>query len=318
MHESESSPRETWIDFGEGRITAAPPPEAILPTVRTIDIPRRFGPAEVPAWIDAWSAAREAPELRLVLPGSARLDPSAIVLLAAGIAWRRTLGLRTWMSSSGGDAFSLLSAIDFNRELGVEPESPASASRPRGASPVAVPLRRIASLAVAREQADATRALLESLAPAVPPSTVRATQFVFEELAANIVQHSEAPETGFGLAIADPDARRIRIAFADAGVGFLASLSSNPEFTGRARDDGEAIRLALDPRVPRRGTGNIGMGLFLLSSLAERVRGNLWIATGSSLLARRAAEDGSRSDSFTPTAGWRGAFLCLDAPVPGW
>lgn len=321
MHGSEENPRETWVAFdpdGTGRISATPLPEAILPSVRTIDIPPRFGPTEVPAWIAAWSSACEAPELRLVLEGSARLEPAAIVLLAAGIARRRALGLRTWMSSTAGDAFAFLASVDFHRELGVEPEAPTFAGRGRATSHVAVPLRRIASLAVAREQADATRALLESLVPAVPPSTVRAAQFVFEELAANIVQHSGASETGFGLAIADPEARRIQIAFADAGVGFLASLSSNPEFAGRARDDGDAIRLALDPRVTRPGTGNIGMGLFLLSSLAERVKGNLWIATGSSLLARRATSDGAHSETFSPTAGWRGAFLCLDAPVPGW
>ncbi len=318
MHRPEDAPREVWIAFDPDRratVGRAPPTDAILPSVRTLDIPVRLGPADVSPWIAAWSAASDAPELRLVLPGTARLEPAAIVLLAAGIARRRTLERKTWISSSGGDAFAFLASVDFHRELGVEPEAAAGS----GASEMkpAVPLRRISNLVVAREQADATRALLESLVPAVPPSTVRAAQFVFEELAANIVQHSGAPETGFGMSIADPKRRRIQIAFADAGVGFLASLSSNPEFAGRARDDADAIRLALDPRVSRRGSGNIGMGLFLLATFAERVKGDLWIATGDALLARRATE-GTPSVTMTPTAGWRGAFLCLDAPVPGW
>jgi len=274
-------------------------------------------------WIAAWGAVAQTPELRLVLPDSATLEPAGIVLLAAGIARRRLSHLSTWMSSGSGaaDAVRVLASVDFHRELGVEPESPAeprvSPDAPGGASR-AIPMRRIANLGIARTQADATRELLESLVPAVPPSTVRAAQFVFEELAANIVQHSEAPETGFGLAIADPAARRIQIAFADAGVGFLASLTSNPEFAGRASDDAEAIRLALDPRVTRGGSGNIGMGLFLLSSLAERVHGDLWIATGGALLARREGNGGGSSETLSPTAGWTGAFLCLDAPVPGW
>ena len=59
------------------------------------------------------------------------------------------------------------------------------------------------------------------------------------------------------------------------------------------------------------------MGLFLLASFAERVKGDLWIATGDAMLARRATE-GARAEAMIPTAGWRGAFLCLDAPVPGW
>ena len=181
-----------------------------------------------------------------------------------------------------------------------------------------MPLRRIASLAVARSQADATRELLARLVPSIPPSTVRAAQFVFEELAANIVQHSGAAQTGFGMASADPTTKRIQIAFADAGIGFLASLTSNPEFAGRVADDAEAIRLALDKRVGRGGTGNIGMGLFLLSTFADRLQGDLWIATGDALLVRRAGEGDRRIETFEKTAGWRGAFLCLDAPVPGW
>lgn len=319
MHGPEKAPREVWIAFdpdGRSTVGASPPVDAILPSVRTLDIPVRFGPDEVPAWLSEWSSAWDAPELRLVLPGTAALEPAAIVLLAAGIARRRSLRLKTWLSSAGGDAFSFLASVDFHRELGVEPEAPLP-GKATSLARSAVPLRRISSLAVAREQSDATRALLESLVPAVPPSTVRAAQFVFEELAANIVQHSGAPETGFGLAIADPNRRRIQIAFADAGIGFLASLSSNPEFAGRVGSDADAIRLALDPRVSRRASGNIGMGLFLLASFAERVKGDLSIATGDALLVRRATE-GSHAETIASTAGWKGAFLCLDAPVPGW
>ena len=319
MHGPEKAPRELWIAFDpDGRSTfeATPPADAILPSVRTLEIPVRFGADEVPGWIADGSSAWDAPELRLVLPGTSRLEPAAIVLLAAVIARRRSLRRKTWISSAGGDAFAFLASVDFHRELGVEPEAPLS-TEATPAARSAVPLRRISNLAVAREQSDATRALLESFVPAVPPSTVRAAQFVFEELAANIVQHSGAPETGFGLAIADPDRRRIQIAFADAGMGFLASLSSNPEFAGRVGSDAEAIRLALDPRVSRRASGNIGMGLFLLAAFAERVKGDLWIATGDALLIRRSS-DGSYAETMASTAGWQGAFLCLDAPVPGW
>jgi hypothetical protein len=60
------------------------------------------------------------------------------------------------------------------------------------------------------------------------------------------------------------------------------------------------------------------MGLFLLSTFADRVQGDLWIATGDALLVRRAGEGGQRIETSEHTAGWRGAFLCLDAPVPGW
>ena len=55
-----------------------------------------------------------------------------------------------------------------------------------------------------------------------------------------------------------------------------------------------------------------------LSTFADRLQGDLWIATGYAMLVRRAGEGGRRIDMFEKTAGWRGAFLCLDAPVPGW
>jgi anti-sigma regulatory factor (Ser/Thr protein kinase) len=154
--------------------------------------------------------------------------------------------------------------------------------------------------------------------PQESSGTIRAAQFVFEELAANIVQHSGAAQTGFGMAAADPVRKRIQIAFADAGIGFLASLGSNPEFSGRIEDDAEAIRLALDRRVSRAASGNIGMGLFLLSTFADRVQGDLSIATGDAMLVRRSGQGGRRVETFERTAGWRGAFLCLEARVPGW
>ncbi|MFN0008962.1 MAG: hypothetical protein ACKVXR_13755 [Planctomycetota bacterium] len=253
--------------------------------------------------------------MALELPPNARLEPGGIVLLAAGLARRQEQGLRSWITAGGGgEAISLLQGLDFLRELGVESKGgPMPAQSPRW-----VALRRLVDLEVARRQANATRELLERFVPAIPASTVRAAEFVFEELAANIVQHSRAPETGFGLAMVDPGTRRIQIAFGDAGIGFLESLRSNPEFEGRLADHAQALRLALDKRVSRAGTGNIGMGLFLLSDLADRLQGDLWIATGDALLVRRTDEEGRRTEKIESTAGWNGAWLCLDAPVPGW
>lgn len=286
----------------------------MLSPVTSIPIPARLTPHETGAWIGTWAKVLEQPDLHLALPADAQLDCAAVVLLAAGIGKRRSLGMRTWMHAEDGRALRFLQDVDFLRELEVDADvEPARAPAGR-----AVPLRRIANLDVARRQADATRALFERVVPSMPPSTIRAAQFVFEELAANVVQHSAAPQTGFGMASADPGTKRVQIAFADAGVGFLESLSSNPEFSGRIADDAEAIRLALDRRVGRAASGNIGMGLFLLSTFADRVQGDLWIATGNAMLVRRSGEGGRRDATYERTAGWRGAFLCLDAPVPGW
>lgn len=74
-------------------------------------------------------------------------------------------------------------------------------------------------------------------------------RFVVQELAANVVQHSGRPETGFGLVQADLASSRLEIAFADAGVGFRESLSRNPELDGRIEDDAQALQIALAPRI---------------------------------------------------------------------
>lgn len=286
----------------------------MLSPVTSIPIPARWTPRETGAWIGTWAKVHEQEDLHLALPANAQLDCAGVVLLAAGIGKRRSLGMRAWMHAEDGRALRFLQDVDFLRELEVDADvGPGAAPAGR-----AVPLRRIANLDVARRQADATRALLERIVPSMPPSTIRAAQFVFEELAANVVQHSGAAQMGFGMAAADPAAKRVQIAFADAGVGFLESLSSNPEFRGRIADDAEAIRIALDRRVGRGGSGNIGMGLFLLSTFADRVQGDLWIATGNAMLVRKSGEGGRRTETYERTAGWRGAFLCLDAPVPGW
>jgi anti-sigma regulatory factor (Ser/Thr protein kinase) len=292
----------------EGRRTG------ILSCMTRIEIPTRFGPEESQGWIRTWSSAQELPGLRVCLPPDARLEPGGIVLLAAGIARRQSRGLKTWIAADGGsEALALLHGVDFFRELGVEVEG----APPPTASPRWVALRRLVDLGVSHRQAQATRELLERFVPPIPASTIRAAEFVFEELAANVVQHSRAAETGFGLAVVDPATRRIQIAFADAGIGFLESLQSNPELEGRVAGHAQALRLALDKRVSRGGTGNIGMGLFLLSTLADRLQGNLSIATGDALLVRR-AEGEARTEEIVRTAGWNGAWLCLDAPVPGW
>jgi anti-sigma regulatory factor (Ser/Thr protein kinase) len=266
-------------------------------------------PDGIASWIETWSKVAEAPELRLVLPEDAYVEPMAIALLAAGISRRRALGMRTWVIPEDGaaDALRLLQSVDFFHELGLETEVAPDAPPTR----TATPLRRIGNLAIARRQAEVTRAFLEKIVPPIPSNTVRAVQFVFEELAANIVQHSGAPQTGFGIVMVDPVTKRIQIAFADAGVGFRASLGANPVLAGRIVDDTEAIRLALDRRASEGNTGAVGMGLLLLSTFAERVQGDLWIASGEAMTVRGV-------DTFEKTAGWRGAFVCLDARVPGW
>ena len=103
--------------------------------------------------------------------------------------------------------------------------------------------------------------------------------------------------------------------FADAGIGFLASLEKNPELAGRMRDDGEAVQLALSKQITRGGRSNLGWGLDLLRSFADRIGAELWIASGNALLHRRDSIPPARANTLQPVVDWRGALVCLEAPL---
>jgi anti-sigma regulatory factor (Ser/Thr protein kinase) len=285
----------------------------MLSRVRSIQVPRSFGPREAPAWFDVWAGCRDEQELRILLPAGAFLAPTGVALLAAGIADRQASKLTTLLRAEEpqGDCVRYLQRIDFFSQLGVEREEDFATRESAGPS---VPLRRIVDLRVARKLADETADFLETqLGGPTWSSLLRAARLVFEELGANVVQHSGRPETGFGVAQAFAGSGRLEIAFADAGIGFLASLGKNPEFTGRLRDDAEAVQLALSKQVTRGGRSNLGWGLDLLGRFVDRIGGELWIASGDALLHRRDAIPPARANTLQPITAWRGAWLCIDA-----
>lgn len=282
-----------------------------------VRIPSQFGASSAAEWFKTWGEVRDEPSLNLFLPGNAFLYPAGIVLLAAGIADRRERGLHTSWSTDlpGGDTFRYLQRADFFSELGVELEEVFERHDPSGRF---VPLRRIRNLATARTVADQTAEVLESKLPDVGPSPMRMARFVLEELGANIVQHSERPETGFGMAQAYSQSRKIEIAFADAGIGFLRSLQRNPELVGRVDNEADALQLALGRALTSRaeGQGNMGIGLHMLVNFSDAVHGDLWVASGDALLHRRTLVGSERSNTIRHTGGWRGSMVCLLARLP--
>ena len=251
---------------------------------RELVLPANLGPSRAADWFRTWAGEARARELRLVLPEPRALGATARVLLASGLAARKQAGLQTELAGAEG-----------SRE-------------------VLAGLRAVGDLRRAREQADERARELERELEGVAPSPLRMVRFVFEELGANVVQHSAAAETGFGYLQALPAAQGLELAFADAGVGFLASLQRNPELAGRIEDEGEALQLALGKGVsgtsaPRR---NMGIGLGLLQDFADRLDGELWIASGAALLRRRTT-GGVRTSTVHVIAPWSGSWICLQA-----
>jgi hypothetical protein len=254
--------------------------------------------------------------LTLVLPREAFLEAAGIVLLASGISARKAAGKKTQLSPEDpqGDALRYLQGIDFFDALGVTLAESFTRQPPDSRF---VPIRRIDDPRAARAAADATGDLLEKQLPTASPSVLRSARFVFEELGVNIVQHSGAPQTGFGIAQAYPEKGRFQIAFADSGVGFRSSLARNAELQGRVADDAIAIQLAVEQGLSGIGgsqRSNMGIGLSLLRELSDLVHGNLWIASGTALWHRHTVA-GRRVSSIQSIDPWDGAWVCLDAPV---
>jgi hypothetical protein len=283
----------------------------MLQPVRALPLPAVFGPRSVAAWLAERAQSATEDGLVLLVRSGTRLEAAGIVLLASEIARRTEAGLSTALEFEPGSEASLgeLADLRFFQELGLpEPQPPAEPER-------CVPLRRIADLGTARQLADRTRDLLEREQPDLAPSPVRAAQFVFEELGANIVQHSGRTSTGFGLARADRERGRLQVAFADAGIGYWRSLASNPEFEARIESHAAAIRLALHRNVTRGGRGNMGLGLHLFAELAQRLRGDAWIASGDALIERSFADPAGPAERSVVIADWQGAWICLDVPL---
>jgi hypothetical protein len=241
-------------------------------------------PRSVPALLEQWAGVAAARELSFVLPKEP-LHPSAVVLLGAMAAGRRRRGLS-------------------NRAIGDATANPMAQLEP------------IVDRKTARRLADDAANAMEALAPPPSPSIVRMARFVFEELGVNIVDHSDRPDTGYGCAVVQPSARRLELAFADAGIGFRASLQRNAELEGRIADDGEALQLAVTPHIsgtsaPRR---NMGWGLKQLLEFSDLLGGDLWIASGSAMLVRRTTA-GQRANLIRSIPPWQGSWIALTGPV---
>ncbi len=107
-------------------------------------------------------------------------------------------------------------------------------------------LSPIVDLRIARSQAEAQAERFEREAPAAAPSVVRALRFVFEELGANIVQHSGAPATGFGSVAPARDG--VELALADR-IGRSALASADGAARSQGRDGPQRAGLSRRVRV---------------------------------------------------------------------
>lgn len=263
-------------------------------------------PEELLSRLAAVPALESDPELSVrVHHGTSDDRASVFISLASVVAARQLEGLSTRVELDGD-----YNPLEWDMPASTRPDARLGSSSPLHA------WRRILDLKTARELAEDSTDALERRIPGLSPSVLRMARFVFEELGANIVQHSGRPQTGFGVIHVREGGKRLEIAFADRGVGFRKSLQRNPELEGRIADDAEALQIAITPRItgatsPR---SNMGIGLSMLVQFADLLGGELWIASGNASLSRRTV-GGTRTNVIRSTPGWQGSWLSFDAPL---
>ncbi|MBL8693037.1 MAG: hypothetical protein JNJ88_02980 [Planctomycetes bacterium] len=173
-------------------------------------------------------------------------------------------------------------------------------------------MRAITNLKGARQLGDEIRPFLEAQLSDVEPSVHRGLQFVFEEVAANPMQHSKSPQAACGPAQEFPIAGRTQIAFASCGLRFRRSLQRNPELQGRVNSGADVIQLAVEEGGSgMRGHRKRGLGLHALRNPIDRLRGDVWIHLGDVLCTVA----GKRAALATPTPSRVGWGICIDTPI---
>ena len=107
------------------------------------------------------------------------------------------------------------------------------------------------------------------------------------EIADNVLEHSEAVRTGFVVYRIRP--RSFEFAVADAGIGTLASLRSNPEYA-YLRDEGDALQCALTDGESRFGkAAQRGTGFSTLFRSLVNINASLRFRSGDHALSLRGA-----------------------------
>lgn len=122
-----------------------------------------------------------------------------------------------------------------------------------------------------------------ALAAGFPAQAVSRLIGAMGEIADNVPQHSEAAQTGFVVYHSRPGS--FEFAVADAGIGTLASLRSNPEYTHLA-DEGDALECALTDGESRFGkAAHRGTGFSTLFKSLVNMNASLRFRSGDHVLS---------------------------------
>lgn len=147
----------------------------------------------------------------------------------------------------------------------------------------------------------------------------------FAELVENVYRHAKSRYLGYVMAQAFPKARRLHIVVVDTGIGIQRSFreSESESLRSRARNERDAIDLALEKLVTSKSSGHAGYGLYVVRRLVEGNHGQFRLMSGR--ITREISETGTwirkrRDDKILQHQPWGGTEVSvvfrLDQPLP--
>lgn len=204
-----------------------------------------------------------------------------------------------------------LQRMDFFRAVGAVLPERFKRQDPTGRF---VPVKELSSSASVPETAEEIVATLrvEDL------DAARTLRHCVGEIVDNVFVHARSPVNAIVCAQHFPNAQKSQVAIVDTGIGFRASFAESPALEGETIEDRDALELGLLPFVtskPQTGTpyentyGRLGVGLFIVSDILDRVGGRMLLVSGSAGVDRRGGR--MRWHRVKP---WKGTIVGFELP----
>ena len=143
-------------------------------------------------------------------------------------------------------------------------------------------------------------------------------RYIISELIYNTIEHGKNNQIPSLLQFSWYEKKKeLSFLVADLGIGIKEHL--NQAYPG-LESDVEAINLALEPQVsgtagnngqPYQVINNAGVGLYISSNIAKRLRADMYIVSGSGLVHVSPTEETSR----TLKSSWRGTFVYVTLKI---
>jgi hypothetical protein len=237
-----------------------------------VALPGRLDAASAPDVIACAAQIQSSPDVVLDASRLAFAEPFGVVTIAAALLRREAAGLAraTYVPPQHDQARKFLDEIGFADLVG------ASAPGRRGT----LPIQRISVASLDPSYAHNVAALIEHEVPNTSESVAYLVETAIKEMLQNVVEHAGSATDAVVLTRWYRRDENVRIAIADSGIGFAASLARNPA-NAAIRDEQLLIRHAvtIEGTTGRTAQRFGGLGLKRLLQVCSSRGGTVHVTT---------------------------------------